>query len=89
MSGGSETHRTTAADLGVTGQISQSYALLACLFVALLPRILQHEIPILDTAKFAAIVGIGPKFGYNTAQILGHEQLDMLNVQAICRADIG
>ncbi|CAE7537176.1 Ctsd, partial [Symbiodinium necroappetens] len=31
-------------------------------------EILQHEIPILDTAKFAAIVGIGPKFGYNTAQ---------------------
>ncbi|CAE7744339.1 Ctsd [Symbiodinium pilosum] len=30
--------------------------------------ILQHQIPILDTAKFAAIVGIGPKFGYNSAQ---------------------
>lgn len=34
------------------------------------PRIVEHEIPILDTAKFAAIVGIGPKFGYNSVQLL-------------------
>ena len=33
-------------------------------------RIVEHEIPILDTAKFAAIVGIGPKFGYNSVQQL-------------------
>eukprot|EP00438_Fugacium_kawagutii_P029292 Skav207991 [mRNA] locus=scaffold1203:65551:77375:+ [translate_table: standard] len=32
------------------------------------PRIVEHQIPILDTAKFAAIVGIGPKFGYNSVQ---------------------
>lgn len=32
---------------------------------------MEHEIPILDTAKFAAIVGIGPKFGYNSVQPLG------------------
>ncbi|CAJ1345395.1 unnamed protein product [Effrenium voratum] len=31
-------------------------------------EIVEHEIPILDTAKFAAIVGIGPKFGYNSVQ---------------------
>ena len=34
-------------------------------------RIVEHEIPILNTAKFAAIVGIGPKFGYNSDQRLG------------------
>eukprot|EP00913_Durusdinium_trenchii_P011307 g10619.t1 len=33
-------------------------------------EIVEHEIPILDTAKFAAIVGIGPKFGYNSVQTL-------------------
>lgn len=33
-------------------------------------RIVEHQIPILDTAKFAAIVGIGPKFGYNSVQRL-------------------
>lgn len=32
---------------------------------------MEHEIPILNTAKFAAIVGIGPKFGYNSDQRLG------------------
>ena len=37
-------------------------------------RIVEHEIPILDTAKFAAIVGIGPKFGYNSVQQLGLRQ---------------
>eukprot|EP00931_Biecheleriopsis_adriatica_P094158 TRINITY_DN67842_c0_g1_i1.p1 TRINITY_DN67842_c0_g1~~TRINITY_DN67842_c0_g1_i1.p1 ORF type:complete len:468 (-),score=104.08 TRINITY_DN67842_c0_g1_i1:77-1480(-) len=31
-------------------------------------EIVSHEIPILDKAKFAAIVGIGPKLGYNSQQ---------------------
>jgi hypothetical protein len=29
-------------------------------------EIVEHRIPVLDQAKFAAIVGIGPKFGYDS-----------------------
>jgi len=29
-------------------------------------EITEHQIPVLDQAKFAAIVGIGPKFGYDS-----------------------
>eukprot|EP00440_Ansanella_granifera_P017687 gb/GFBE01019212.1/.p1 GENE.gb/GFBE01019212.1/~~gb/GFBE01019212.1/.p1 ORF type:complete len:441 (+),score=122.25 gb/GFBE01019212.1/:1-1323(+) len=29
-------------------------------------EIVEHQIPILNKAKFAAIVGIGPKYGYNS-----------------------
>ena len=45
------------------------------------PRIVEHEIPILDTAKFAAIVGIGPKFGYNSVQPLG---ANVMSRSAVC-----
>eukprot|EP00928_Gymnodinium_smaydae_P021567 TRINITY_DN18434_c0_g1_i2.p1 TRINITY_DN18434_c0_g1~~TRINITY_DN18434_c0_g1_i2.p1 ORF type:complete len:541 (+),score=99.48 TRINITY_DN18434_c0_g1_i2:94-1623(+) len=31
-------------------------------------EILSHEIPVLDQANFAAIVGIGPNFGYDSAE---------------------
>ena len=50
------------------------------------PRIVEHEIPILDTAKFAAIVGIGPKFGYNSVQPLGWTWHGMppMSVMSVC-----